>query len=103
MRPALNAMHADPSHPWTLAELALRANLSRSSFAVAFRAAVQQTPGEYLTAWRMSVAQDRLRHSDPLKRIHAQVGYHSAAAFSRVFKQHVGLAPRDWLRQHRQN
>src|SRR6266851_4433073 len=67
MAAAINAMHDDPAHRWTLQEMAERAGMSRSSFALKFKATVGESPMEYLTRWRMLVAGDRLENSsDPI-------------------------------------
>lgn len=58
---ALTAMHADPGHPWTLAELSTAAQMSRSAFAARFSQLVGSTPHDYLTSWRILVG--RAGHS----------------------------------------
>jgi AraC-like DNA-binding protein len=73
---AIEAMHGDPTHGWTLAELAGRAGLSRSVFAQRFREKVGETPIGYLTQWRMMLAKDRLTNSrDTLGTIANGIGY----------------------------
>jgi AraC-like DNA-binding protein len=57
---AINSMHDDPAHRWTLQELAERAGMSRSTFALKFKETVGASPMEYLTRWRMLLAGDRL-------------------------------------------
>ncbi|TIM51241.1 MAG: helix-turn-helix transcriptional regulator, partial [Mesorhizobium sp.] len=52
MAAAINAMHDDPAHRWTLQELAERAGMSRSTFALKFKETVGTSPMEYLTNWR---------------------------------------------------
>ena len=92
---ALGAMHADPAHRWTLAELAGRAGLSRSVFAQRFRAKVGGTPINYLTRWRMMLAGDRLIHtSDHMTKTALSLGYESESAFSTAFKRVMGCSPR---------
>jgi AraC-like DNA-binding protein len=54
----INAMHQDPARRWTLQDLAERAGMSRSSFALKFRATADETPMTYLTRWRMLLAGD---------------------------------------------
>lgn len=93
---AITALHEKPQHGWTLDELAELAGMSRTSFATRFRATVGQTPIDYLTRWRMSVAQQLLGQGKPVKAIAASVGYDSAAAFSRVFARTLGQSPRQW-------
>lgn len=62
---AISAMHSDPSHQWTLELLAKQAGMSRARFAVHFRETVGTTPVDYLTQWRMGVAQTLLKKESP--------------------------------------
>jgi AraC-like DNA-binding protein len=52
-------------------------------------------PIDYLTVWRMTIACQLLARGKPVKSVALQVGYTSAAAFSRVFSRVTGQAPRD--------
>ncbi|KAF1038126.1 MAG: RCS-specific HTH-type transcriptional activator RclR [Herbaspirillum frisingense] len=94
---ALVAMHDDPGQAWTLDRMAERAGMSRTAFANAFRDAVGQTPADYLNAWRIALAQSRLREGRPLKILAAELGYANPSALSRAFAPRTGLSPRDWL------
>jgi AraC-like DNA-binding protein len=94
---ALVAMHEAPQNNWSLDELAATAGMSRSHFATVFRETVRTPPGDYLTAYRISVAQDRLRRGEPVKSIATAVGYGSTAAFSRAFTAVSGKSPRAWM------
>jgi AraC-like DNA-binding protein len=94
---ALLAMHARPDHPWSLESLAGEAGMSRARFAAHFHSTVGATPLDYLTDWRISVAQTLLRRGRSLKMIAPMVGYASAVAFTRVFSRRVGTPPTDWL------
>lgn len=89
----VNAIHAQPEIPWTLASLAEQANISRSQFARVFRATSGWTPLQYLTWWRMQLAVDLLRDGESFGRICDAIGYQSEAAFQRAFKQVMGLSP----------
>lgn len=93
---ALIAMHESPGTMWTLDELARCAGMSRSHFAATFHEVVRTPPGDYLTHYRISVAQDLLRKGEALKNIAGAVGYGSTAALSRAFSSIVGQSPRDW-------
>ncbi|GAB3337947.1 AraC family transcriptional regulator [Micromonospora halotolerans] len=91
----LRRMHARPAHPWTVAELARSAAVSRSTLAARFKQVVGQGPLEYLTAWRIELAADRIRRGDgTVATIARDVGYGSESAFSVAFKRAVGLSPR---------
>lgn len=90
----LRAIHSDPDRPWTVAELASQAGLSRAAFARRFAALVGQPPQAYLTWWRMTLAARLLRESDaPLATVARKVGYTSEFAFAHAFKREHGLAP----------
>lgn len=89
-------MHEAPEREWTLEALAQVAGMSRSAFAATFREQVGTTPGQYLQAWRVRLAQKALRRGRPLKVIAAEVGYGSEAALSRAFKAQTGQSPRRW-------
>ncbi|RZT31338.1 AraC family transcriptional regulator [Cupriavidus agavae] len=95
---ALVAMHEAPGESWNLEKMAACAGMSRSAFAEAFRQIVGQTPADYLTDWRVSLAQSRLRDGAPLKLLADELGYANPSALSRVFLARVGQSPRDWLR-----
>jgi AraC-like DNA-binding protein len=94
---AITAMHDRPEQDWSLEELAQTAGMSRARFAASFRATVGTPPLDYLTDWRISVAQTLLRRGKPLKAVAPAVGYSSPAAFSRVFAKRVGASALDWV------
>jgi AraC-like DNA-binding protein len=95
---ALNAMHADPAHNWSLEELASTAGISRARFATTFRDTIGMTPGNYLGEWRLSLALTLLRKGKTMQFIADRVGYGSASALSRAFRARTGLSPSEWLK-----
>jgi AraC-like DNA-binding protein len=98
---AMNALHDDPAHSWTVLELAERVGMSRSAFALKFKAMVGASPMEYLIHWRMLLAGDRLAHSsDSISVIALSLGYESESAFSTAFKRVMGCSPRYYGRGH---
>ncbi len=73
--------------------------MSRARFAAHFAAITGLTPGDYVATWRIGVTQRLLRKGTPLVQVAGAVGYSSTSALSRMFIQHVGQSPRQWLRQ----
>jgi len=96
---ALVAMHDAPGEPWPLERMAERAGMSRTAFANTFREVVGQTPADYLSDWRMALAQSRLREGLPIKVLADELGYANPSALSRAFAARVGMSPREWLAQ----
>lgn len=94
---AITSMHERPEHGWSLEELAHTADMSRARFAVAFRETVGTTPLDYLTDWRVSVAQTLLKSGKPLKLVAPAVGYSHPIALTRVFTKRMGVSPKEWL------
>ena len=97
---ALMFMHEEFSKNISLDELAQHSGLSRARFSEQFRGLVGQTPFEYLSAFRVGVAQRKLRGRYPIQLIAAEVGYESVSAFNRVFRKLVGMPPREWRAQN---
>jgi AraC-like DNA-binding protein len=99
LAPAIRRMHAELARPWTVAELAKAAALSRSSFFDRFTRVVGLPPMEYLVGWRMAVAKDLLRQRElGLAEVAERVGYGSASNFSTAFTRHVGQPPSRYAR-----
>lgn len=99
LAPAMRQMHRQLARPWTVAQLARAAALSRSAFFERFTRTVGVAPMEYLLAWRMAVAKDLLRRGESaIAEVAERVGYGSASTFSTAFTRHVGLPPGRYAR-----
>jgi AraC-like DNA-binding protein len=95
--PALRAIHAEPQRPWTVADLAGAASLSRATFARRFTGLVGLAPLAYVTDWRMALAREQLRTGDTgLAAVARSLGYSSEFSFAAAFKRHHGVAPGRW-------
>jgi AraC-like DNA-binding protein len=98
---AMRAVHANLGRPWTVADMASEAGMSRSAFSAAFRSATDDTPLSYVTHWRMYRTKLLLR--DPqrsLLDIALEVGYDTDTALSRAFKRAEGIPPGAWRRTY---
>jgi AraC-like DNA-binding protein len=95
--PALRALHSDPAHQWTVAELADGAGVSRAALARRFNDLVGEPPMSFLTGWRIALAADLLREPGAtVGSVAPQVGYGSAFALSTAFKRLRGVSPRQY-------
>ena len=100
---ALVAMHRRVAHDWTVDELARLCAVSRSTFAVRFRAVLGTTPIAYLLQWRIALAKDHLtRGTKSITDIAFTIGFQSSSAFSTAFTRAVGCSPRRFAREANQ-
>lgn len=97
---AITLIHRDPARGWTVAGLATEVAMSRSAFAARFTELVGEPPMQYVTRWRMLVAQTWLKEDGAtLGELALRLGYQSEAAFSRAFKRATGVSPGALRRQ----
>jgi len=74
----LTAIHSNPSHNWTLDELAKTAGQSRTAFATHFSKKMSMSPLNYITNWRMQLARQQLIETpDPMITVAECAGYQS--------------------------
>lgn len=94
---ALSAIHAAPAKRWTVGSLALQSGMSRTVFAERFKLLIGTTPIQYVTHWRMTIAEDLLSRSEErIEVIRSQLGYESGFVFARAFRAHTGQSPRQF-------
>jgi AraC-like DNA-binding protein len=97
---ALRLLHAEPAAPWTVAALAGRTGVSRSTLAKRFADLVGEPPLTYLTRRRMALAADLLveRDSATVADVARAVGYADPFGFSAAFKRVRGTTPSEFRR-----
>lgn len=100
---AVARMHQQPARRWTTEHLAQSLAVSRSTLARRFQDATGQSPGSYLTQWRMDLAAQRLRDTQAgVEAIALSVGYTSVYAFNRAFHRAKGQPPARFRHDSRQ-
>jgi AraC family transcriptional regulator len=88
--------------PLRLAELASLAHLSDDHFLRSFKAAVGQTPHQFVLDRRITRSRQLLERSDSsISGVALATGFKGASHFSAAFKAHVGVSPTDWRIQRR--
>jgi AraC-like DNA-binding protein len=91
---AMRLMHGQPGRAWQLGELAKEVGMSRTSFALRFKALTGVAPLAYLLHWRMRLAERGLRQGSlSVSELGLSLGYSSESAFSNAFKRTMGMAP----------
>ena len=95
LHPALEALVADPAHPWTLAMLADRVHLHPTYFSNLFRRTFGMPPLRYLAQLRVRRACDLLRATElRVGEVADQCGFPDPLQFSRFFRRNLGVSPR---------
>jgi len=98
----LSRMEENPENDLTLVALARLAGKSRSRFAVWFKAAVDDTPAQYVQKLRIRIAAMRLGFGeDSVEQIAAATGFANRQHFTRVFSSLMGIGPGAYRRRHR--
>ncbi len=94
-------IHDHYAEPLTVAQLATKANLSRSQFDRQFRRLFGTTPREYLVRTRVHAACRLLIETDlKATKIAIQVGFYDHSHFSRTFHRIMGTCPRLFRKRH---
>lgn len=90
---AIVAMHDQPGHLWSNADLAAEAGLSQSRFSELFAATVGETPMGYLRRWRLILAHQDILRGDRIDAVARRYAYTSPESFTRAFRKAHGAAP----------
>jgi len=97
MGAVISAVHKAPAERWSVQGMAAVAGMSRTVFALRFKASVGMGPMEYLTRWRMLLAASAMtRPRETVSSAAYAVGYVSESAFSTAFKRVMGCSPRTY-------
>ncbi|MGD1877243.1 MAG: AraC family transcriptional regulator [Kiloniellaceae bacterium] len=92
---AIQSFHSDIARPWTVADLAAEAGMSRAAFSADFTRRVGQAPFAYMRNWRMTRARAALaERQSSVSDVAASVGYTSQSAFGHAFRRTFGETPR---------
>lgn len=97
LRKVLDHISGRLDEPIRLEELASIAGLSVSHFSRAFKLATCSSPHRYVLTARLDRAKEMLRSgTTPITEIATATGFATPSHFSVVFRQHVGVAPREY-------
>ncbi len=90
----IQAIHDKPENKWTVDSMAELCFLSRTKFSDLFKSVLMETPMNYLTQWRISIAY-RMLADQKVSTLQAALacGYDNESSFSKAFKRLLGVNP----------
>jgi AraC-like DNA-binding protein len=102
IRGLMKMIRENPAKPWDMAVESKRCMVSYSHLRRNFRSIASQAPNQFLMQARMDLAAKLLRNTNQaLKEIADESGYEDIYHFSKLFKQHYGVAPGKYRRDVR--
>lgn len=93
-------MRQDPGADYPVGGLVAESGLSRSAFMAHFKAAHGHSPHAYLLCCRVEEAKALLRKGLSAREVAERLGFATAQALARTFKNFSGLSPRTWLKRN---
>lgn len=97
---ALDCIHSEYMHDLTIEKLAARLGLEHSYFSALFRKKMGISPKKYLLNYRMNMAVSfMLENATSVSLAAYSVGYTDVCNFSKMFKRHFGLSPREYIKE----
>ncbi len=98
---AISIMEANLEEPLPADELARSVNLSQRQLERLFGKHLRRSPTQYYVSLRLQRARLLLSQTDlPVFDVALACGFVSASHFSKTYRQHFGLVPRDERRRH---
>ena len=98
----MDFIHTHCAERLTLDDVAASASVSRRECTRCFRRCIDSTPNEYLTACRVRMAADMLRRTGKsVLDVSEECGFSSASYFGKVFRDAMGVTPREYRLQSR--
>jgi AraC-like DNA-binding protein len=101
----LDAMHADPGHPFTSAELAAIAGVGVRVLQESFRQHLGMSPLTYLRRLRLDGVHTELRRADPwqvsVSEVALRWGFTHLGRFAGAYRARYGQAPSQTLKERR--
>lgn len=100
---ALNFMHSNYANKITIQEIANSLGLNRKYFCTIFSKQIGVSPSEYLINLRLNKAAELMTtYQESPTTAAMSVGYDDIYHFSKIFKKHFGLSPREYCKKNRE-
>ncbi|WP_246096401.1 AraC family transcriptional regulator [Paenibacillus sinopodophylli] len=93
----IEQIEAAPASPWTSSAIAEHMNMSIDHAAKLFKQIARMPPSEFVQTVRHREARRLLRESElSIENVGDLVGYSDIHYFSRIFRRHEGISPREY-------
>lgn len=93
----LSYIHENPCRPLTLEDLLKQAHIQKTLFLQSFRKVTGTTPRQYIIGLRLEIARDLLLETElPIAAVAEKCGFPDSFYFSRCFKKHFSLSPKQY-------
>jgi AraC-like DNA-binding protein len=103
VRRTVEAMRAQPSRPFTVADLAEIAGISPRALQLSFQRHLSMSPMTYLREVRLSLVHDRLQRATPghetVSALAFECGFTHLGRFAAWYRDRYGVAPAETLRR----
>ncbi|MCL6588598.1 MAG: AraC family transcriptional regulator [Firmicutes bacterium] len=96
--PILDYINLHFNEEISLGHLAQKFYLSKVYLGNLFKSATGYTVKEYIIARRMMFAKQLLLENEPVVKVMEKVGYNNYSHFIRTFKRHVGVTPKQYIK-----
>ncbi len=101
---ALSIIHSAYMTDLSVETLAREVNLERTYFSTLFKNKVGVSPGKYILSYRMSLAASLIADKGMSVSVAgASVGYSDIFNFSKMFKKHYGVSPKEYVKNNSEN
>jgi YesN/AraC family two-component response regulator len=99
IKPILDYINLHFNEDLTLEHLAQKFYISKVYLGNIFKTATGYTVKEYIISRRMMFAKQLLLENEPITKVMEKVGYNNYSHFIRAFKSHVGVTPKNYLKE----
>jgi len=96
---ARRLLEQDYETSWTIDRLSREVGLSEKKLRAGFRQIIGTSVQDHLRSVRLAAAMAMLERGQSVTETAYAVGFSSLSHFSKAFKDHAGLSPRDWARR----
>jgi len=102
LRSVLTHLERRYTTPCRIDDLARMADCSPAHLHALFRTHLRSSPHQWLINRRLRAAREKLESThEPIKRIAVECGFPDTAAFTKTFRQHLGITPSRYREQAR--